>query len=88
MNFLEFFEVWIGHGFGEIALHILPHIFGSDNLSKACAWSPRSSLLGLPVQTVHRKMTSLVLRIPVQRNVTLLKITVHVWGFFGTCTVD
>ena len=42
------------------------------------AWSPRFPSLGLPVQKFHFKMTSSVLRIPVQWNVTLLEITVQV----------
>ena len=51
------------------------------------AWSPRFPSLGLPVQKIHFKMTSSVLRIPVQWNVTLLEITVQVLGTFGIGTV-
>ena len=67
----------------EVTSHNAAALCCSDYLSKACAWSPRFPSLGLPVQKFHRKMTSFALRILVQWNVTLLEITVQVYGTFG-----
>ena len=83
MEFRGFFHVWTEHVSCQVAPHNTASLRFSDYLSKACAWPPRFPKLGLPVQKFHCKMTSSVLRIPVQLNVTLLEITVHVKGTFG-----
>ena len=78
-----FFQVWTKHVSCQVTPHNTASLCCSDYLSRACAWSPRFPSLGLPVQKFHCKMTSSVLKIPVQWNVTLLEITVQVKGTFG-----